>query len=65
MMNRTWRYLALLGVAAALFAGAAIAAPAVGWSAADTETRLAQAGPDSHGMGGGMGPGRMGGFGGE
>jgi hypothetical protein len=51
--------------AAALFAGAAIAAPAVGWSAADTETRLAQAGPDSHGMGGGMGPGRMGGFGGE
>jgi hypothetical protein len=40
--------------AAALFVGAAIAAPVLGWSADETEPLIAQAGPDRPGMGGGM-----------
>jgi hypothetical protein len=46
--------------AVALFAGAAIATPALTGFAADTEPQLAQTGPDQPGMGpGGMGRGGM------
>jgi hypothetical protein len=42
---------------AALAAGIAIAAPMLAWSASEAEPRIAQAGPDQHGMGPGMGMG--------
>jgi hypothetical protein len=42
---------------AALVAGIAIAAPMLAWSASEAEPRIAQAGPDQHGMGPGMGMG--------
>lgn len=52
-----------LVAAGALVAGLAIAAPLFAWSADDSESRLAQAGPDAPGMGMGMGgmAGRQGG----
>jgi len=45
----------------ALVAGIAIASPMLAWSASDSETRVAQAGPDQPSMGRGMGMGPGGG----